>query len=118
MAIYETKITAIGPEAELFKAESMIILFGNEAPDMLKDMCYNIEVNPVQGDISVGQNLFVDEEAFAITAVGSVVRQNLASLGHIVVKFNGATEAELPGTLHVDAGAVPDIKVGTKLRID
>ena len=47
MSVFTTKVQSIGPEAELFKEEKMVILFGKDAPDALADYCYNIEVQPV-----------------------------------------------------------------------
>ena len=41
----------------------------------------------------------------------------LAGLGHCTIRFNGMTEAELPGTLYVEEKAVPEIKVGTTIQI-
>lgn len=102
MTVFETKVLSIGPEAELFKEEKMVILFGEDAPDALADYCYNIELNPIIGTIEKGLQLIVDEEAYEITAVGSVVQSNLENLGHITIRFNGEIEAELPGTLYVE----------------
>ena len=36
-----------------------------------------------------------------------VAEQNLRELGHITLRFDGLSEAEFPGTVHV-AGPVPD----------
>ncbi|MDN6408840.1 MAG: PTS glucitol/sorbitol transporter subunit IIA, partial [Tetragenococcus halophilus] len=33
MTVFETEIISIGSEAELFKDEKMLILFGKNAPD-------------------------------------------------------------------------------------
>ncbi|MGT2666951.1 PTS glucitol/sorbitol transporter subunit IIA [Streptococcus rifensis] len=117
MTIFETSVTAIGPEAELFRSESMIILFGDKAPDMLADMCYTIIVNPINEEIKPGQTIYFDHDAYPITAVGSVAQKNLASLGHITVKFDGKTDPELPGTIHVKAKDLPKISVGTHIVI-
>ena len=42
MSVFTTKVQSIGPEAELFKEEKMVILFGKDAPDALADYCYNV----------------------------------------------------------------------------
>jgi len=118
MAVFETEITSIGPEAEQFKAEKMMILFGKEAPATLADYCYNIKVTPVQGSIETGGKLMIGNSSFDITSVGNVVQKNLEDLGHITIKFDGATEAELPGTLYVEAKEMPIIKSGTQIVIE
>lgn len=115
--LYEDKIINIGPMAEEFKSEKMIILFGSEAPAELKDFCYIIDVKPVNGEIHPGQFVYVDGERFEITAVGSAVTQNLGNLGHITIRFDGSTEAELPGTLYLEDKPLPLLAAGTEIKI-
>lgn len=117
MSIYKTNITNVGSDAEMFVAEEMIILFGENTPDDLKDYVYNIVVTPLNGEILPGQNLLIDGEAFEITAVGNVVEQNLGQLGHITLKFDGAEQAELPGTLYLEAKPVPILQENSTLEI-
>lgn len=117
MTIFKTKVKGIGLEAALFKAEKMIILFGEAAPDGLAEYCYNIEINQTTQPIEEGMQLFVDGKKFKITAVGSVVNQNLNTLGHITIKFDGSTVAELPGTLYVEDKTIPDISVDAIVEI-
>jgi len=59
----------------------------------------------------------LDGVPFKITAVGDVAERNLASLGHITVLFNGATQSPLPGTICVEQKEIPDLKVGSELSI-
>ena len=115
--LYENKIINKGPMAEEFKGENMMILFGSKAPAELKDFCYIIDVVPVQGDIKPGHGLYVDGERFEITAVGDAVKQNLGNLGHITIRFDGSTTAELPGTLYIENKPMPAFGVGTELVI-
>ncbi|PMB85082.1 PTS sorbitol transporter subunit IIA [Dolosicoccus paucivorans] len=117
MSIYKTSVTNIGADAEMFVAEEMIILFGENAPDDLKDYVYNIVVTPLNGEISPGQSLLIDGEAFEITAVGNVVGQNLEQLGHITLKFDGSKQAELPGTLYLESKSVPVLQENSTLEI-
>lgn len=115
--LFETKVINIGDEAEMFQQEQMMILFGEDAPSTLADYCYNIELNEVQEDIQPGMNLLFNDHTYQITAVGDVVKKNLSDLGHITIKFDGATEAELPGTLHVEEKALPNVTIGTTIAI-
>lgn len=117
MSVFTTQIKAIGPEAQTLKESQMMILFGEDAPAMLAEFCYTIEVNALNGDIKVGQNIIFDDVPYFITAVGDVVVQNLTSLGHITIKFDGAREAELPGTLYVEGKSLPDVTVNSKIEI-
>ena len=117
MTLYKTKVINIGNEAEMFREEGMIILFGENAPESLSDYCYNIKVEPVAGEIEAGMELSIGSEKYSVTAVGSVVRKNLSALGHITIKFDGSREAELPGTLYVENRALPEIIIGEEISI-
>lgn len=117
MSVYQTKINSFGPMAEMFQEENMIVLFGNDAPEDLAEFTYNIDVNPVNGKIEEGMTVQIGGESYQITAVGNVVEKNLNDLGHITIKFDGATEADLAGTLYVEAKEMPSIDVGTEIVI-
>lgn len=117
MTLYKTKVINIGNEAEMFREEGMIILFGENAPESLSDYCYNIKVEPVSGEIEAGMELSIGSEKYSVTAVGSVVRKNLSELGHITIKFDGSKEADLPGTLYVEDKALPEITIGEEISI-
>ncbi|WP_159721395.1 PTS glucitol/sorbitol transporter subunit IIA [Enterococcus sp. CSURQ0835] len=117
MMIFKTKVINIGPEAEMFKSENMLILFGENAPATLADYCYNIELRPSTGAITPGMLIYFDDTSYRITAVGNVAKKNLDDLGHISLRFNGATEAELPGTIYVEDKTLPTIKIGTQVSI-
>lgn len=95
----------------------MLIFFGDEAPTDLRDSCFIIDVNDVNGKIEKGMVLRIGDTDYKITAVGNEVNTNLKNLGHIAVKFTGEEEAELPGSLYVEKKQFPDIKVGTKVTI-
>ncbi|WP_077614895.1 PTS glucitol/sorbitol transporter subunit IIA [Caenibacillus caldisaponilyticus] len=115
--IYETQIVNIGCYVDELQKEKMIVLFGENAPKELKDYCYLIRVNSVNGGIVPGATLYLDSEQFEITAVGDAVVRNLRQLGHITIRFDGSRTAELPGTLYVEEKPIPSIEIGTKLKI-
>ena len=117
MSVFTTTVLSIGPEAELFKEEKMVILFGKDAPETLADYCYNIEVNPVEGAITTTQELVIDQQRYQITSVGDIVLSNLENLWHITIKFDGSTTPELPGTLYVEDKPMPEISISSTIRI-
>lgn len=117
MNIYKTLVTKIGAEAKLFHANQMIILFGDNAPEDLANYTYTIGLEPLSEEIVAGQIFKIDQIEYQITAVGNLVTKNLSGLGHITVKFDGATEASLPGTLHLEAKEIPEIKPGSSIQI-
>lgn len=115
--IYETTIIGSGSLASAIAEENMIILFGDNAPDELKDYCVLIEIKDLNGNIQAGDVVSIGDNQYAVTSVGNVVDQNLGSLGHITLNFNGATEAEMAGTLHLEQAEVPAVEAGMKITI-
>lgn len=113
--IYENEVKAMGAEVKAF--EGMLLLFGEGAPAELRDYCYTVAVNPINGEIKPGQIVKFDEEAYKITAVGTEAPHTLAGLGHCTVNFSGQTTVDLPGTIYVENKAMPDINIGTKIMI-
>ncbi|GEB77430.1 PTS glucitol/sorbitol transporter subunit IIA [Sporolactobacillus inulinus] len=116
--IYRTQIKSIGKSAKDFLQEKMLVLFGDEAPAGLKDYCFAIKVTPIQGEIQVGQHVAIDKDRFKITAVGNLVQKNLVDLGHITMRFDGSTTADLAGTLYLEAKPIPNLSVGSIIKIE
>ncbi len=115
--IYENKVVDMGENVEEFKDEGIFIIFGDGAPDELKDYCYSVSVQPIYGEIVPGQILSIDDNRYTITAVGPEAPVTLAGLGHCTVNFSGSTEVELPGTIYVENKPMPDLQIGTVIRI-
>ena len=115
--IYENQVKAAGECVEEFKDAGMFIIFGENAPDEIKDYCYSVSVNPINGDIAPGQFVVIDGQEFKITCVGYEAPITLKGLGHCTFNFSGATEAELPGTIYMENKPMPDIKIGSVIRI-
>lgn len=117
MIIYENRVKAMGSSVEEFKSSGMFIIFGDNAPEELKDYCYSVDVTPVNGTIAPGQTLQIDNESYKITAVGYEAPVTLAGLGHCTINFGGQTEAELPGTIYVEKKLMPEVRIGTTIQI-
>ena len=115
--IYENQVRALGACVEEFKDSEIFIMFGDNAPEELKDYCYSVSVNPINGTIAPGQILKVDENEYKITAVGDEAPVTLSGLGHCTVNFSGQDTVDLPGTIYVEHKAMPDVKVGTIIQI-
>ena len=115
--IYENQVRACGASVEEFKDAGMFIIFGDNAPDEIKDYCYSVSVNPINGEIKAGQYLVIGGEEYKITCVGPEAPVTLKGLGHCTISFTGATEYDLLGTIYVEAKPMPDMGIGTVLRI-
>lgn len=117
MVVYENVVKGIGSQVGAFGDEELIILFGEDAPDTLKEYCHIIEVKPTVHKIEVGQTLQLGDNSYEITAVGDVVEKNLVELGHITIVFDGSQEAILPGTLYVKGDTLPHLMAGSSICI-
>ena len=115
-AIYENEVKGKGELASAFLEEKTIILFGDSAPDTLKDYCYSIDVKDASAAIEAGQVLEIDGKEYKIVLVGDVVQKNLEALGHISIRFTGESDG-LPGTIVVEDSEVPVLDIGSRIRI-
>ena len=83
--IYENTVKGVGDLASAFAEEKTIILFGDSAPDTLKDYCYSIDVKKADEVIAPGQVLEIDGKQYKILLTGHVMQKNLEALGHISI---------------------------------
>ena len=79
--IYENKVKASGIAVEEFKDAGMFIIFGENAPEEIKDYCYSVSVNPINGELAAGQYLVIDGQEYKITCVGYEAPITLKGLG-------------------------------------
>ncbi|MTD25338.1 PTS glucitol/sorbitol transporter subunit IIA [Erwinia sorbitola] len=116
--VYESTFIAVGGCAGEALDDHFLITFGEGAPGDVADYCF-IHRPEVRGTapLVAGTVITIGEYSWPVTAVGEVAELNLRELGHITVKFDGATAAEFPGTVHV-AGLTPaGIEPGQKFRV-
>lgn len=115
--VYYTNVTNVGPMVQEFLGDGMMILFKEGAPDELRDYCVLHDENRLVANIQVGHWLLIGNMEYKVTAVGSAVNENLGSLGHITIAFNGSEEADLPGTLCVETSDVEPRLEGETIKI-
>ena len=113
---YETEVVTIGPMVEEFRATGLMILFGEIAPEELHDIAVLHRPRVTDSAPRPGDLLRIDTSEFLITAVGSVVEENLLRLGHLSVKANGERHAAMPGDLNVEARELPLPQPGSMVR--
>jgi PTS system glucitol/sorbitol-specific IIA component len=114
--IYQTTVKGMGADVNAFAGEGIFVSFGNQAPETLKDFCYIVDLNPVEGEIKPGCKLVIDGEEHEIVQVGDVAQENLHNLGHVTYSFNGSGEC-LPGSICVEKSELPQLKVGSTIKI-
>jgi len=118
MVKYQARVTFIGPMVSEFLDHNILVLFGNEAPEELREFAVIHDGNELLAPLKVGDTISLDGAKFPVLAVGNVSNDNLANLGHLVLKFNGETSIEMPGDVCLVNKEIPEIKIGTQLIIE
>lgn len=114
---YSVKILEVGKNVYDMVNNGLLILFNNEAPEDLKPFCVITDRNKHEGEIKIGDQLTVNNKTYSITALGSVANENLYSLGHVTLCFDGAKEAKLPGHIHLTPDFESDLTENSKIVI-
>jgi PTS system glucitol/sorbitol-specific IIA component len=117
MIKYETTVSSVGEMVAEFVQEGVLVFFGDQAPEELHDIAALTTEAELVAPVAPGDVLELNGASFQVTAVGDVANENIGQLGHLVVKFNGLDEPEMPGDVSVTPGEVPDIQPGTRVRI-
>jgi glucitol/sorbitol PTS system EIIA component len=114
---YATQVTAVGAMIPEFRAQGLLVFFGELAPEELHDFTLLHRPTVVHSAPHPGDVIELGGAARTITAVGDVVVENLLRLGHFSLKADGATVAPMPGDVCVEVGELPELAVGAGMRI-
>jgi glucitol/sorbitol PTS system EIIA component len=99
--LFKTAITDIGPEVPELAEAGVLILFAEGSPPELAEVSvmHAVEFLAVDRDPVPGNTISIGSVSTVITAVGPLAWQKVRDIGHVVISFNGATEAERPGEI-------------------
>lgn len=103
---FSAKITGHGPDAFAFLGDpstNFIIIFNDDAPDALAELCVLHEEAELKEDVEVGDTIKFGPQEFVVTAVGSEANATLRGLGHCTIDFKGGPEPERPGCIMIQA---------------
>jgi glucitol/sorbitol PTS system EIIA component len=114
---YSTVVTAVGALIPEFRAQGLLVFFNETAPEELHDFCLLHSPSVVHSIPRPGDVVELDGAPFVVTSVGDVVNENLIRLGHMSLKADGSTTAPLPGDVCVEVGELPELGVGSTMRI-
>lgn len=114
---YETTVLAVGEMAAEFAAEGILVFFGQDAPEELHEFAIIHEHKELLAPVEAGDVIEIAGERLTVTAVGDVANDNIANLGHLVLKLNGLEKTELPGEVSVVERPAPEVGPGTVVRI-
>lgn len=117
MIKFKATVTDIGPLVSEFINADILVFFGEDTPEELREFSIIHNGEKLLQDVVPGDQINIDDSSYKVLAVGNVANLNLANLGHLIIKFNGLTEAKLPGDVCVENKEIPPIHIGTVLTI-
>lgn len=112
MIFYRTVVTAVGDEVADLLDGGVLVLYADGAPPALAEVSV---LHQVQDEIvghtpSVGDALNLGSVHTRITSVGESAWRKVKELGHVVINFNGAPNAERPGEICVEPADLEIVK--------
>jgi PTS system glucitol/sorbitol-specific IIA component len=113
MSKYSVTITSIGQCAQEALDDDMLILFNQSATEDIADYCFVHGHDELKSEIEVGDTLVINETEYPVTAVGLVASKNLKNLGHITLRFDGSSDADTTGSVHLKGEQPTSLEVGS-----
>ncbi|WP_309085351.1 PTS glucitol/sorbitol transporter subunit IIA [Chelativorans sp.] len=102
MPLYlKTRITAVGPEVADLAEGGVLILFADGAPPELAEVSvlHAVQEGPLETPPSPGTPIRIGPLSAKVTAIGDTAWKKVREIGHVVISFNGASQAERPGEI-------------------
>lgn len=117
-AIFKTEIVEIGKDAYEMLKNNVLVLFGDDAPELLKDICFMHTSKELRENIIAGDCVEIGSELYNIACVGNVACTTLSSMGHCSLIFGEVKASEvLPGSIYLKERNIPKVEVGTCLKV-
>lgn len=115
--LYHLEIISVGSFVAEYLQEDKLILFADPVPPDIADYCAVHRPGELNTVLLPGLAVKINNAFYRITAVGDVATANLKQLGHITLNFDGAIDAELPGTVHLCGPTPKNILPGDQIFI-
>lgn len=116
MMIYDSRITEIGEDVEIFIEENMVVIFNESVPEDLKSIAIVHEMNEMTDDVTVGDYFVLGDSEYKILFVGDKANETLHELGHCTVKFGTPSANDLPGMIVVEEKKIEVPEIGDILK--
>lgn len=121
--LLRTRVTEVGPEVADLAEGGVVILFADGSPPELAEVSvlHRTEVEPSEDAPAAGASIAIGVVTAEITAVGPSAWAKVREIGHVVINFNGAIQAERPGEIcaaQVDLDALAaELRAGTVIVV-
>jgi len=111
----KTQITAIGPDVADLIEGGVLILFAEGAPPELAEVSVLHRVDSVDKiQPNTGATIKIGALDAKITAIGEYAWKKVIDMGHVVINFNNAAQAERPGEICATALDAADLMAALK----
>lgn len=116
---YSTRVVEVGEQVADFtsKAKMLVIFEDSMVFPELRSFAVLHSGNKLDGVVKVGDSIKIADSEFKILKVGEDVNNNLKSLGHIVIKFDGGAGDLMSGSIHVEDKPIPKVQFGDEITI-
>ena len=113
--IYRTTVTEVGPEASSFIAQGMLVTFGEEAPDALREFCFLVDASArTTADLQAGQCWCWTSSTRSPPSLGGPPEPGQPGSRH--GHRRRQKSAYMHGAIHVEGEEVPRLEVGWRDR--
>lgn len=117
MIKFEATVTHVGELVNEFVDEGILVFFGETAPHELREFSIIHDGEFLETDLVPEDVVSLDGVNYRILAVGDIANTNFRNLGHLVLKFNGEFDVELPGDVCVEKKELSMVQPGSKILI-
>lgn len=116
---YSTRVVEVGEQVADFtsKAKMLVIFEDSMVFPELRSFAVLHSGNKLDGVVKPGDVIKIVDSEFKILKVGEDVNNNLKSLGHIVIKFDGGASDLMSGSIHVEDKPIPKVQFGDEISI-
>ena len=112
------KVVSVG-EGALNAEDGLVILFGKEVSDRLKEVSVIQEFEQIdQYDVKKGMRLTIDKQHYQVAYVGNLVASNLETVHHTVLDFNAVPDEPRSNAIYLEPQNFPVIHAGSQITIE
>jgi len=114
---YSARVKSVGAEGLEFLKLGIMILFDEDAPKDLLEICVSHERAPLESEVMCGDFIEIVSKKYEIIYVGKEVNSSLKTMGHATIRLNWDVSDVLPGDIVVSGESSFHVKTGDMIKI-